>query len=95
MDVLQYLLNFGLGAVFAGIMFYIYRCTRDQMRKDREFMESRLIGLVEDYKTTILSTSQDYKDVVRERNDVMLKFVTVITELTVWLQARNGVKKGS
>lgn len=78
-DLLQYLLNFGLGAVFAGIMFYIYRNTTRQMRSDRELMEVKLT-----------QQNNQYNEVVRERNDVMLKFVAAITELTVWLKAKNG-----
>jgi len=78
-DLLQYLLNFGLGAVFAGIMFYIYRNTTRQMRSDRELMEVKLT-----------QQNDQYNEVVRERNDVMLKFVAAITELTVWLKAKNG-----
>ena len=78
-ELLQYLLNFGLGAVFAGIMFYIYRNTREQMRKDRAFMEERLTGII-----------NDYRDTARERNEVMLYNNQLLFELITWLKAKNG-----
>jgi len=47
-------------------------------RQDKKVTEDRLVQV-----------SREYNDTVREHNEVMLQFTQVITELTVWLKARN------
>ncbi len=64
----------GIGAVFAILMFVVYRQTIKQMREDRKFWEERLAKIVERY------------------DDTASKHTTVLTELIVWLKARNGNK---
>ena len=49
----QFLCNFGLGAVFAGVMFVIYRGLVKQLRQDRMFMEDRQNKVIEDYRTSV------------------------------------------
>lgn len=39
----------GIGAVFAVIMFLVYRQTNKQMRDDRRFMEDRLTSVLDAY----------------------------------------------
>ena len=49
----QFLCNFGLGAVFAGVMFAIYRQMVKQMREDRKFMEDRQHQTIQDYNQAV------------------------------------------
>ena len=51
-SLFEYLFNFGLGAVFAGIMFMMYRDARNTMRQDREFMEERLTQIIDAYNAS-------------------------------------------
>ena len=39
----------GIGAVFAIIMFLVYRQTTKQMRDDRKYMEDRLTQIIDAY----------------------------------------------
>lgn len=39
----------GVGAVFAVLMFFVYRQTNKQMRDDRKYMEDRLTKIVDEY----------------------------------------------
>ena len=56
--LLQFLCNFGLGAVFAGIMFAIYRQLVKQMREDRKFMEDRQQNTINDYNKAITENTK-------------------------------------
>jgi len=42
----------GVGAVFAVIMFFVYRQSIKQMREDRKFIEDRMATLAGDYNRT-------------------------------------------
>ena len=42
----------GVGAVFAVLMFFVYRQTNKQMRDDRKFTEDRMTKLIDDYNRT-------------------------------------------
>jgi len=42
----------GVGAVFAVLMFFVYRQTIKQMREDRKYMEERMASLTTDYNNT-------------------------------------------
>jgi len=42
----------GVGAVFAVIMFFVYRQTIKQQREDRKYMEDRLTKVIDDYNRT-------------------------------------------
>ena len=64
----------GVGAVFAVLMFFVYRQTIKQMREDRKYWEERLSKIIDKYDETAS------------------KNTTVLTELIVWLKAKNGNK---
>lgn len=42
----------GVGAVFALLLFLVYRQTTKQMREDRKYMEDRLSHVIDDYNRT-------------------------------------------
>lgn len=42
----------GVGAVFAVLMFLVYKQTVRQMREDRKYMEDRMSDLTTDYNNT-------------------------------------------
>ncbi len=42
----------GVGAVFAVLMFLVYRQTIRQMREDRKYFEDRMSDLTTDYNNT-------------------------------------------
>ncbi len=65
----------GIGAVFAILMFLVYRQTIKQMRDDRKYWEERLSKIVDKY------------------DDTASKSTTVLTELIVYLRAKNGGRK--
>lgn len=78
-EFLQYLLEFGLGAVFAGVMFAVYRTTIKQMREDRKYMEDKLIQVIKDYNESCSST-----------RDALLENTKIQSELYTWLKGKNG-----
>jgi len=78
-SALKYLLEFGLGAVFAGVMVGVYLNTVKQMRLDRKFMEDRLTGLINDYNKACNATT-----------NTLLETTKILSELYTWLKARNG-----
>jgi len=78
-SALKYLLEFGLGAVFAGVMVGVYLNTVKQMRQDRKFMEDRLTGLINDYNKACNATT-----------NTLLETTKILSELYTWLKARNG-----
>jgi len=77
--LLKSLLEFGLGAVFAGVMVGVYLNTVKQMRQDRKFMEDRLTGLINDYNKACNATT-----------NTLLETTKILSELYTWLKARNG-----
>lgn len=66
----------GVGAVFAVLMFFIYRHDRkaaeDRAREDRKFMEDRLTSVLDAY------------------NKVTQENIKIQSEVLTWLRARNG-----
>lgn len=82
MEMLQYIGSIGgIGGIFGIVMFLVYRQTVKQVREDRKFMENRLTGLVE----------ENFQ--IRERSiSATVKHAQVLTELIVWLKAKNGSK---
>jgi len=48
----------GIGAVFAVLMFFVYRQAVSQMRIDRKFMEDRLSSLLDNYDKTTKENSK-------------------------------------
>ena len=42
----------GVGAVFAVIMFFVYKMTVNQQRQDRKYMEDRMATLLDEYNRT-------------------------------------------
>lgn len=82
--IIEMLVNIGgAGAIFGVIVFFSYRYLVSQMREDRRFMEDRLTGVI-----------KDYNDVCRGQQDAMVKHTQVLTELIVWLKAKNGNRNG-
>lgn len=71
----------GIGAVFAVLMFLVYRQTNKQMRDDRKYTEDRMVKLTDDYNERIQETNES-----RDNN------TKVLAELYTYLKARNGNK---
>lgn len=71
----------GIGAVFAILMFFVYRQTIKQMREDRKFMEERMVQL-----------SDDYNERQQETNKSRDENTRVLAELYTYLKAKNGNK---
>ena len=69
----------GVAGILSLMIFLMYRKMVDQMRQDRVFMEDRLTKVIAEYNT-----------VCRENNDSIIKHTQVLTELIVWLKAKNG-----
>lgn len=78
-QIFQYLANFGLGAVFAGVMFIVYRETVKQMRDDRKYMQDCMKDMVDRYDETL-----------KENTKATIDNTKIQSELLIWLQARNG-----
>jgi hypothetical protein len=79
-DFLQWIAGVGgIGAVFAVLLFFVYRQTNKQMREDRKFAEDRL--------TTVIS---DYNKACKEQADAARENAVVLRELIIWLRAKNG-----
>lgn len=72
----------GVGAVFAVLIFWIYRQTNKQMRQDRKFMEDRMMKLTD-----------DYNERMQETNKSRDEHTKVLWELITWLKAKNGTKE--
>uniref|UniRef100_A0A6M3JD62 Uncharacterized protein n=1 Tax=viral metagenome TaxID=1070528 RepID=A0A6M3JD62_9ZZZZ len=82
MSMVEYIGSIGgIAGVLAFLIFMAYRYLVNQMREDRKFMEDRLTAII-----------QDYNDVCAKNQDVMVKHTQVMTELIVYLRARNGSK---
>lgn len=43
----------GIGAVFAVIMFFVYRSTIKQQREDRKYMEDRMSQILGEYNKAV------------------------------------------
>ena len=73
----------GIGAVFAVVMFWIYRHDRkaseDRQRDDRKFMEDRLTKVIDRY-------SEDS----RHQTQVQSGLSKSVEQLHEWLKGRNG-----
>ncbi len=69
----------GIAGVLALLIFLAYRYLVNQMREDRKFMEDRLTEVI-----------KDYNEVCRDNQDAMVKHTQILTELIVWLKAKNG-----
>lgn len=71
----------GMGAVFAVLMFFVYRQTNKQMRDDRKYTEDRMEKLTDDYNERQQETNES-----RDNN------TKVLAELYTYLKAKNGNK---
>jgi len=73
----------GIGAVFAIIMFWIYRHDRQESEKAQHeahsFWENRLESLL-----------TDYREDCRVHTEASAKLREALTELTTWLKRKNG-----
>lgn len=69
----------GVGAVFAVIMFFVYRQTIKQQREDRKYIEDRMMRLTDDYNERMQETNKSRDDNTK-----------VLTGLITWLKAKNG-----
>ena len=72
----------GVGAVFAVLMFFVYRQTIKQQRDDRKYMEERMVKLTDDYNERMQETNKS-----RDEN------TKIQTELYTYLKAKNGNRK--
>lgn len=84
MDILELVAQVGgIGAIFAVIMFGIYRRDKEasekRAREDRKFMEDRL--------TTVLG---NYRDDCERHSEAFGKMRESLIELTTWLKRKNG-----
>lgn len=83
MNLLQYIGSIGgIGAIFALIVFIVYRNTINQLREDRKFMEDRLTAVL-----------KDYNDACKDNAENLVKHTQVLTELIIWLKAKNGKRR--
>jgi len=82
MGILEYVGSIGgVGAVFALIIFTIYRQTVKEMREDRRYIEDRMALLVQ----------ENFQ--IREKYiETTNKHTTVLTELIIYLRTKNGSK---
>ena len=73
----------GIGAVFAVIMFWIYRHDREEAekraREDRKFMEDRMTAIISSYSNDCRKHAEAFGGVEK-----------VLTELITWLKRKNG-----
>ena len=69
----------GIGAVFAVLMFFVYRQTNKQMRDDRKYTEDRMAKLSDDYSERQQETNKSRDDNTK-----------VLAELYTYLKAKNG-----
>lgn len=65
-EFLNFLCSMGVGAVFGGVMFFVYRTdqkkNQEQVREDRKFMEDRLTKIIEkDQESRELNTTATTK----------------------------------
>lgn len=82
MDLLQFVGSIGgISGVLAVIIFLMYRHLVSQMRVDRKYMEDRLTTIIADYNSS-------HKD----QQSIQVKHTQVLTELLVFLKAKNGGK---
>ena len=72
----------GVGAVFAVLMFFVYRQTNKQMHDDRKFTEDRMMKLTDDYNERQQETNKSRDDNTK-----------ILAELYTYLKAKNGGKK--
>jgi len=80
MDVFEFVGSIGgIGGVLGLITFLTYRHLVSQMREDRTYMEKNLTNVIAEYNTAC-----------RSHTEAMVKNTEILTELIVWLQARNG-----
>ncbi|HUS04498.1 MAG TPA: hypothetical protein VMY79_03130 [Dehalococcoidia bacterium] len=80
MSIVEYIGSIGgIAGVLAFFIFLTYRYLVAQMREDRKFMEDRLTELI-----------KDYNDAAYSRTDAMVKNTQILTELIIWLKAKNG-----
>ena len=80
MDAIQFIGQIGgIAGVLVFLIFLTYRYLVKQMREDRQFMEDRLTGII-----------SNYNDVCQTHTNAMIKHTQVLTELIVWLRAKNG-----
>jgi len=71
----------GIGAVFAILMFLVLMKVFKLMREDRKFWEDRLTGIIDAYHKAS-----------KGQQRATIKHTRVLTELITWLKARNGKK---
>lgn len=80
--IMQWAMNFGIGAVFACVMFFVYRETIKQMRQDRKYMEDCMREMTDRYDETI-----------REYTRATIENTKVSSELLTYLKAKNGNRR--
>ena len=81
--ILDYIISVGgIGGLLALIMFFSYRYLVRQMREDRKYMEDRMTKVIDDYGANCKS-----------HTDAMIKHTQVLTELIVYLKAKNGNRR--
>jgi hypothetical protein len=82
LSIIQYAGSIGgISAVFALIMFFVYRNAITQLREDRKFMEDRLTQII-----------QDYNNSCQKSQDVSKDLTVAIKELATWFKAKSGVQ---
>ena len=74
-------LDLGIAGILAVALFFFLRHLVSQMRQDRVFIEDRLTKIIE-----------NYREDSREHTEAKVQNTQVLTELIIWLKARNGHK---
>ncbi len=54
----------GIGAVFAVLLFFVYRNTNKQMREDRKYAEDRLTSIIENYNEATAKNNQVMSELI-------------------------------
>lgn len=80
MSLIEYIFSVGgVAGVLAVLMWLNNRSLVNQMIQDRKFMEDRLTQII-----------GDYNRVCERQWEAITTFTGVLSELKIWLEARNG-----
>lgn len=79
--ILQYIDAVGIGGAALVTLFFICKYLMNQIRSDRQYMEERLTGII-----------KDYNESSEQHTVAMVEHTKALTELTIYLKAKNGDK---
>lgn len=68
---LQWLAQFGLGAVFAGVMFYFYRQDRKDSERRHEIMQERMLASRKESDERYAKLVDDFRSIIENNTAAM------------------------